>query len=193
VTAIDPLLAERWSPRAFSDRPVAPDLLLRLFEAARWAPSCYNDQPWYFLLARRGHDDDAYQRLLSCLVPFNQAWAATAPVLMLSIARVTFFRNGKPNIHAWYDVGQAVGNLLCQATALGLYVHQMAGFDATQARALFAVPAGYDPIAVAALGYRGDPAALPPEVEEKSPALRERKPLGEFVFDGGWNVPLATD
>ena len=31
---IEPLLQRRWSPRAFADRPVEPQKLLRLWEAA---------------------------------------------------------------------------------------------------------------------------------------------------------------
>src|SRR5262249_13021670 len=36
---IHPLLRERWSPRAFADRPVDRETLEALLEAARWAPS----------------------------------------------------------------------------------------------------------------------------------------------------------
>lgn len=193
MTEIHELLSRRWSPRAFSARAVEAEKLRLLFEAARWAPSCYNDQPWYFLVARRSEDADAYQHLLDCMVPFNQAWAATAPVLLLSVARLQFAQNGKPNRHAVFDVGQAVGNLLCEATYLGLYVHQMAGFDVEQARSSFALPVGFEPIAAAALGYRGEPSVLPPTIEEKSPDKRERKPLSEFVFAGDWQRPLSQN
>ena len=41
---IHPLIAERWSPRAFSDRAVTEEQLEALLQAARWAPSCFNDQ-----------------------------------------------------------------------------------------------------------------------------------------------------
>jgi len=37
--AIHDLLAKRWSPRAFDPRPVEPERLRILLEAARWAPS----------------------------------------------------------------------------------------------------------------------------------------------------------
>ena len=50
---IEPLLRQRWSPRAFADRPVEPEKLLRLWEAARWSASCANQQPWYFLVATK--------------------------------------------------------------------------------------------------------------------------------------------
>src|SRR5262249_61528580 len=47
------LIRLRWSPRAFADRPVEPEKLRSLLEAARWAPSSYNEQPWAYLVARR--------------------------------------------------------------------------------------------------------------------------------------------
>jgi nitroreductase len=39
-------LRTRASVRAFLDRPVARDVLLRILDAARWAPSGSNIQPW---------------------------------------------------------------------------------------------------------------------------------------------------
>jgi nitroreductase len=55
-TPIHELLAHRWSPRAFSERPVKRDKLLSIFEAARWAPSSRNEQPWAYLLATKEED-----------------------------------------------------------------------------------------------------------------------------------------
>ena len=46
------LIAKRWSPRAFLDKPIEEEKIMSLFEAARWAPSAYNEQPWRFLIAR---------------------------------------------------------------------------------------------------------------------------------------------
>src|SRR5260221_14449086 len=45
------LIRRRWSPRAFSNRPVPREILATLFEAGRWAPSCYNEQPGRYLVA----------------------------------------------------------------------------------------------------------------------------------------------
>ena len=124
---IHELLRERWSPRAFADRMVEPEKLRSLLEAARWAPSSSNEQPWSFIVATKEHAGE-YERLLSCLVEGNVRWAQHAPVLMLSVATLVFERNQKPNRHAFHDVGLAVENLIIQGTALGLFVHQMAGF-----------------------------------------------------------------
>src|SRR5438105_5954499 len=104
------LIAERWSPYAFADRPVSADDLRSLFEAARWAPSSYNEQPWSYVVATREHPQE-FARLLSCLVEGNQAWAKAAPVLALGCTSLLFTLNGKPNAAAVHDLGLAAGNL----------------------------------------------------------------------------------
>ena len=96
------LIERRWSPRAFADKPVDPAHLESLLEAARWAPSSFNEQPWRFIVATR-EDPENFQRLLDCLAPGNQEWAGKAAVLMLSVASLSFARNGKPN--------QAIGSM----------------------------------------------------------------------------------
>jgi len=183
------LVAERWSPTVFDGRAVEPEKLGSLFEAARWAASSFNEQPWRFLVARR-EDAAGFERLAGCLVPAN-AWAKRAPVLALSVARLHFTRNGKPNRHAFHDVGLASGNLCLQAGALGLAVHMMAGFDADRARADLGIPEGHDPVAMMAIGYRGDPGAAPPELRAREEAPRSRKPLAEVAFGPGWDAPLG--
>jgi nitroreductase len=182
---IHDLLRHRWSPRAFSARPVAAASLNQLLEAARWAASCFNEQPWRYIVAPKSQPAD-YERLLSCLVSANQVWAQQAPVLMLAIAKLTFTHNGSVNRHAYYDVGAATTTLALQATAMGLFIHQMAGFDADKARTLFQIPADYDPVAAIAVGYPGDASTLSAELAERERAPRTRRPVSEFVFYGSF-------
>jgi nitroreductase len=186
---VDDLVRRRFSPRAFSDRPVTPQILRSLLEAARWAPSSFNEQPWSFLVATHAEPVE-FARLLSCLVEKNQLWAKHAPVLMLSVAAKHFARNGKPNRHAVHDVGASAAWLTVQATALGLFVHQMAGIDVEKARQTYAVPDTHDVIAGIAVGYRGYPDTLPEEFRKKETVRSTRKPQGEFVFTGQWGRAL---
>jgi nitroreductase len=182
---IHPLLACRRSTRAFASTPVEPETLAGLMEAARWAPSSMNEQPWSFILATKAHKSD-FDRLLGCLIEFNVQWAQHAPVLLLSVARLRFESTGEFNRHAFHDVGQAMANLTFQATLSGLVVHQMAGFDIEKARREFSIPKDYEPIAAAAIGYPGNPADLPEKLRKKHASPRTRKPLTNFVFEGGW-------
>ncbi len=185
TAAMHELLEKRWSPVAFSPRAVESSKLRSVLEAARWAPSSFNEQPWVYLVATKD-DPENFQKLLGCLLEGNRVWAQHAPVLMLSVAKLKFDLNGKPNRHALHDVGAASANLTFQATALGLYVHQMAGYDAEKARREFAIPEGYEPGAAIALGYMGDDANLPEKLRGRNAAQRKRKALSEFVFRGKW-------
>ena len=178
-------IRQRWSPRAFSGKPVESQKLLQVLEAARWAASSFNEQPWRFIVATK-EQGEAYAKLLGCLREKNQDWAKTAPVLMISLAKKTFSKGGGTNHHAWHDLGMAVENLVLQATDLGLHVHQMAGIEADRVRKLYGVPDDFDPVTGLALGYVGDPAVLPDDLQEKERAPRSRKALSELVFGNGW-------
>lgn len=187
---IHDFMRRRWSPRAFSPRPVPLDSLRSLLEAASWAASAYNTQPWRFLLATQD-DAAAFARMVECLRPGNQDWARQAPVLILSFAQGEFDKGGA-NRHAWHDVGQAVATLTLQAITLDLFVHQMAGIEPEKIRAAYAVPEGFEPVSGLAVGYLGDPDTLPDDLKQKEQRERERRPLEEFVFADAWgkSAPL---
>ncbi len=181
---LHPLIANRWSPRAFDTvRPVEREKLLAILEAARWAPSSSNEQPWTFIVATRDQPED-FERLLSCLVEANQKWAKNAAVLVIAVAKRHFERNGTPNRHASHDVGLALGNLAIQATALGLAVHYMAGFEPSKARQVCTIPETHEPFTMAALGYAAEPSTLPEEYRQREVAPRVRKPLNQIVHSG---------
>ncbi len=150
---IHDLLAARWSPYAFDDRPVPDADLCSVFEAARWAPSSYNEQPWSYIVAKRENPEE-FQALVSCLVEANQVWAKAAPVLALGIVRLRFARNDKANRAAVHDLGLAGGNLLVEATARGLYVHQMIGIVPERAREVYEIPEGSEAWTGLAMGGR---------------------------------------
>lgn len=166
------LIHARYSPKAFSTRPIPEPVLTRMFEAARWAPSSYNRQPWRFLVTRRG--TEAYDRLMSCLYEGNQARAQGAPVLVLAAAVEADERG--PNRYAWHDLGMACAFLTLEAVAHGVYPRFMAGFDKDRARRLFDIPEPMAPSTVIVLGY---PA-------ENAPTPRVRRPLEEIVYEARW-------
>jgi nitroreductase len=184
------VIQRRWSPSAFGARAVEPAVLRSLLEAARWAPSSYNEQPWAFIVANRDQPDD-FDLLLACLAPGNQAWAGGAPVLVLSVAKMTFDHNGKPNRHAFHDVGLASTQIALQATALGLGVHFMAGFDGGRARDSFAIPEGFEPVAAIAIGYAKALDDLTGDQRRHAESPRQRRPIGDFVYAGTWGTAAA--
>jgi len=176
-----PAIRSRWSPRAFSDRPVSPADLRKVFEAARWAPSCYNEQPWRFIVGER--NSDTYKKIFSSLVEFNQHWAKKAPVLILGVAKKTFAHNGTPNGFNLFDLGAATGFLTLQAATLGLSTHQMGGYNKDTARESLKIPDDFDLGSVISLGYQGEPASLPHEqMRSQETTPRTRKELSEIVL-----------
>ena len=182
--AIHPLLAQRWSPRAFSEQLIDRQTIGSLFEAARWAPSGGNGQPWAFIIASRENPEE-FERLLACISPFNAEWAKDAALLGIAVAQTTR-DDGKPSPLAPFDLGLAMQNLLIQATSHGVYLHILGGFSSDQARATYAIPETHTPCCAFVAGYFGNPENLSERVRERELAPRARKPLAGFVFGNEW-------
>jgi nitroreductase len=182
------LIRDRWSPRAFADKAIPQDVLRSLFEAARWAPSSNNEQPWAYMVATKD-DKENFDKMLGVLVEFNAGWAKSAAALAIAVVELAFSNNSVPNRNAQYDTGAASALLSVEATARGLAVHQMAGFDPEKARQAFGIPAGWEAIATMAIGYPGDPHSLPQKLKDRELAPRTRKPLSEFVMAERWGHP----
>ncbi|MCC6240070.1 MAG: nitroreductase family protein [Phycisphaerales bacterium] len=183
-----PQIRSRWSPYEFSNRPVEAWKIKTILDAARWSANSFNEQPWRYLLATRDQPQEL-AKLLSCLVESNQTWAKHLPVLMISLAKKTFSRNGKPNRVAVHDVGAAAAQMTMQAEALGLHIHQMAGIEISKIRQLYQVPDDFDPVAAIAVGYPGENPDLHEDYRKKNHAPRHRKPFDEFVFTGSFGKP----
>ncbi len=175
------LFQQRWSPRSFADKPVAKETLLSLLEAARWTASSRNEQPWRFIITTKDNPAE-YKKLLACINETNQVWAKNAPVLLLAITKTHFSSTGTLNKYAFYDVGAAVTNLIMQATAMDLYAHQIGSYSAEKAHQTYNLSDDYQPVVAVALGYLGQPEALPDSLHTKEVAPRERKPLDELVL-----------
>lgn len=183
------LLANRWSPRAFTDRPVEPEKLLAVMEAGRWAASSNNGQPWAFIVANKGNPS-AFKAMLDCLMDGNQSWAVLAPVLILTFVEPIWPGQDRANVTAMHDVGIATAMMSVQAEALGLRTHHMGGIHRDKIRDVYAVPPTFEPVSAIAVGYQGAEALLPEEKDRAREANpRTRKPLEEIVFADKFGTP----
>jgi nitroreductase len=182
ATIISELIFKRYSPVMFSEKEVSDDALFKLFEAARWAPSSFNDQPWNFIYGRK-NKDEVYDKLFEALMDANQEWAKNAPVLALSIANMISPTTNKENRYAFHDTGMAMGNLLMQATSMDIYVHQMGGFSNKKAREFLNIPRTHEPVAMMAIGYRGQKDKFPENLRKREEKERDRRELKDFVFN----------
>jgi nitroreductase len=174
-----------WESRDASE--VSDADVLSLFEAARWSASSRNEQPWTYIVAKRSNAAE-FAKILSCLEEANQVWARHASLLAIACYATTHARNGQPNAAAAHDLGAASASLTFEATSRGLLVHQMIGIFPDRARELFHVSSGVQPLTAIAIGYEGDPNALPEHQRERDLAPRTRKPLKDFVFSGDWGT-----
>lgn len=177
---IDRQFLERWSPRAFSGRPVTDEQVLTVLEAARWAPSASNLQPWRFFYGLHGQPE--FDTLLSLLVPFNEGWAKNAGALII-ITSVTSFDGSRQNITHSFDAGSAFMSLSLQAHSMGLVAHGMAGVEFAKVPLVLQLPDNLKVEAAVAIGYQGERATLP-EALQKREQPSQRLPLSELVYKG---------
>ncbi len=180
VEGLEPLIANRWSPRAFKATEIPPSDLKLLLEAARWTASSSNEQPWRFLVGPKG--SETHRKIFSTLVEFNQTWAVNAALLILGYTELKDSK-GKPNQYAVYDLGASTVSLITQATALGLHAHSMGGFDHEAAKKAFLLTEDQHLGAVIAIGHQDDPSTIANEqMLQRELDPRTRKPLSDIAL-----------
>ncbi len=183
-----PALANRRARRAFDARPVDPGDEALLWQAASVAPSHGNSQATRLLIARSAGVRAA---LIEALSQGNRSWAPAAP-LLAAVAAIP--AHGAPQVNSdgserelWgFQAGILTGNLMAQATALGLIAHPMAGFDEVAARRAFGAPDDVRILVVLAIGYPGDLASLPGDLQKRETGPQERIPLANLLVEDQW-------
>jgi nitroreductase len=182
------IIQERWSPYAFSTAPVEEFKLKAMFEAAGYAPSSNNEQPWLFVYTTQ-LEGTIFGDYIGFLNESNRVWAKEAYALAVSMARTRFSKSGKINRYAFHDTGMAVANLLLQALAMDIYVHQMGGFSVEAVKEYFRLDDNIEPVAIMAIGYMGEGNLLPPECLKKDEKRRPRKSVNEYSFKNSLSYP----
>lgn len=186
INNINDIIKMRYSPLIFSDKAVERTQVEELLNAARLSPSSFNEQPWRYVYALRQGNSEGWERLYTCLAEPNKAWAKSAPVLICAVAKARYSQTGKTNDHARYDLGQSVAYLTMKAMSVGLYMHQMGGFDPQMATELLSVPGGYEPVTMIALGYPGNTDRLGGELKKRAEAPNSRMSVEEIAYYNTW-------
>lgn len=139
------LAAARQSDRAYDkERPVEPEKLERILEAARLAPSACNGQPWKFVvvnepeLARKVGKDTAGLGM--------NKFAKDAPVHILIVeesANITSILGSKikDKYFPLVDIGIAAAHITLAAEAEGLGSCILGWFDEKGIKAMLGIPA----------------------------------------------------
>ena len=184
---IEPIRNRR-ARRAFDPRPVSQDIREALWTAVSLAPSHGNNQPTRIVAAV---SEAARTALTAALSAGNRHWASAAPLLaaVCSVpANDLVQENSDGSVRElWaFHAGIAVGNLLAQATAMGLTAHPMAGFDEPAVRAALAIPHGVRVLAVVAIGYPGNVESLVADLQKRESAPQRRLPLDYVAAEDRW-------
>ncbi|KJS02919.1 MAG: nitroreductase [Desulfobulbaceae bacterium BRH_c16a] len=175
---MEDLIIKRRSIRRFQEKPVEPEKLTELFEAARYAPSWGNLQCWELIVVRAVEDK---LKLASLLSPKNPATKSmeTAP-LVIGICgdplKSGYYKGQQVTRYQhWflYDLGIISQTLSLKACELGLGSVIVGSFDHTTAEEFLGVPKGYELVALIPLGY-----------PDHDPPVPKRREQNEFVhFD----------
>ena len=165
----------RQSCRSYDpDRPVEPEKLTAILEAARLAPSACNGQPYHFTVCR----GQAAKEVAAATMGLGMnRFAPQAPILIV-ISEMPYNKTAalgakvKGNDYRSIDIGIATAYLTAEATAQGLSTCILGWLDDPRIRQICGLQ---HPVRlVITLGYarEGDP------LREK-----KRKPLAELVSE----------
>ncbi len=170
------LLQHRKASRAIAERPVEPEKLQAILQAAQLSASCANKQSWRFLVLT---EPAALEKGREALSRGNY-WAKTAPVLIFGFSKAELdCVLGDGRQYYQFDLGMAVQNVLLQATELDLVARPMAGYSPSKVKDLFGIPDEFEVLVAIAIGYEGDVSTLAERHQKMSRAPRERNPLEE--------------
>jgi nitroreductase len=179
-------LTERRAKRSFAARPVSEAEQELLWRSVSVAPSHGNSQPVRLAVARSG---EAREAVIKALSEGNRVWAPAAP-LLLAVVAVPDQEPGQIDERArellGLNSGIALGNLLTQATHMGLIAHPLAGYSDAGVREAFGLPDEVRVMALLAIGYPGDAQELPEDLKKRETAEQQRLPLEHVVVYDRW-------
>ena len=164
MDVIEAIKARR-SVRSYQDKPVEPDKLEQILEAARLAPSASNRQDWKFIVVQ-----DAGTRQALVKACHDQAFIAQAPVVIAACSTNPTRVMASGQSAGAVDLAIAVDHMTLAAVELGLGTCWIGAFDAPAVAKILSVPADAAVVHVLPLGY---PA--------KSSEPRPRKSADEII------------
>jgi nitroreductase len=166
MTVQEAILSRR-SIRKYSDRPIEPEKLKLVLEAARLAPSATNGQNWLFIVVQ---DKEKLAELVEAAD--GQKFVGEAPAAIIACATSRrVMACGQPT--DTIDCSIAMSFILLQAQELGLGTCWLGRFNADRVKKICDIPEEVSVIAMTPLGYPAE-----------SPAARPRKAAEEVIrFD----------
>ena len=173
-------MRDRRSHRRYQARPLPPDCIETVLEAASWAPSAHNRQPWRFVVIQAASTKESLARemgerlrrdlqadglpaeLIETDVGRSYGRITSAPVLILlcmSLGDMDIYSDDQRNAHeaamAQQSAAMAGQNLLLMAASLGLGACWMCAplFCQDLVASVLNLPADWLPQGMITLGY----------------------------------------
>ena len=167
-------IATKRMVRAFADRPLEPDHLVRILNAGRRAASSKNLQRWDFIVCReRDHLAE-----LAAVGP----WADHIAGAAVAVALVTPDPAAADSpASVMFDLGMAAGNMMLTAWELGIGSVPATVYEHDLARRLLGYPADRHCEYLLSFGYPADPAIL-----DRPNKAGGRQALSDIVHDERW-------
>ncbi len=167
-------IATKRMVRAFADRPLDPDHLVRILNAGRRAASSKNLQRWDFIVCRdRGHLGE-----LAAVGPYAGHLAGAA----VAIALVTPDPAAADSpLSVLFDLGMAAGNMMLAAWELGVGSVPATVYDHDLARGLLGYPEDRHCEYLISFGYPADR-----DVLNRPNQAGGRRALTDIVHDERW-------
>ncbi len=154
--------------RAYQDKPVPPDVVRRIVEAAHLTASSMNGQPWHFVVVEKR---DTLRKLGEAVR--TGPYIAQAP---LAIAVAT-----EKSPYAVSDASRAIQSMILTAWAEGV-ASNWTGFGGLDGvKSLLGIPADMDVLAVVPFGY-------PAKAVGKG--KKNRKPLSQVAHRERFDQPF---
>lgn len=174
--ALSQLFTDARTRNGWTDRPVAPELLHRLYDLAKFGPTAVNTSPGRFVFLT---SPEAKARLAPHMAEGNRAKTLQAPVNLIVGLDLDFPETldhlfpHAPGAKAWFtdeamrresafrNASLQGGYLILAARALGLDVGPMSGFDPAGVKAEFFPDSNVEPNFIMNLGYGSDENLFP--------------------------------
>lgn len=155
-------IKNRYSVRRFANKPIEPEKLDALLDAARLAPSARNIQPWTFVAIT-----DAKQRAALTYICKGQTFVSQAPVTIAICVNNTDYTMTCGQTGAIIDGAIAGEHIALQAAELGLGTCWIGAFSADQLATLIHMPADYRVVGLLPVGY--------PDIPKGNRSLKPRE------------------
>ena len=165
-------IRSRRNVRTFEDRPIPPEHLDRILEAAWRTPSARNEQPWDFVACT---ERETLRRLAQTWRGAGHVAGSAATVVL--VAPIPADQPARDWID--YDTGQATMSMMLGAADLGIGSCHAAVEDQALARRILGLPDDRTCVAMVSFGYPADRPLRPI-------ARPNRRPLDEVVHRERW-------